>query len=428
MIAGLALAFGAASRDKFISFIRWADPFGRALSSEPASYGSFYNAVMADLMKFTGFVAVVMVFSLIVVSIRKGRAFLGFLLVAITALSLFLAHHDINATMPEEYYRKGPQVLDYMDKEDAPHRIYNLIFEKRKGALPLYFSDVHGIYLWEKEALKPNIGSIWGVQYADSESALRLSTQLNFVNHVISAPPGIKEKLLGIFNVKYVLAYRSQEEEVKRHDPYLELVQKFDKSGLLLYRNKRFLPRAYYVPTAKLVGTDEQALAAILEEDFNPAEEAVIKAGRDIQEVKPAGEHGERVRTDTRMSGVFPAAEPGLDILQYSDSLISIGANYSEGGYLVLSDAFYPGWTATMDNEPVELLRANYLFRAVKIPGGRHMVRFTYTPYAFKKGMTAGLPVAVLGIILVLAFYYSARRRAAYSTVQEEPDRIDGSD
>jgi hypothetical protein len=77
--------------------------------------------------------------------------------------------------------------------------------------------------------------------------------------------------------------------------------------------------------------------------------------------------------------------------------------------YLVVSDAYYPGWRATLDGGRVPLRRANLAFRAVAVPPGRHTVAFDYAPASVRVGL--GL-AAVAGAVIVL-LVASARRSAS---------------
>lgn len=71
-------------------------------------------------------------------------------------------------------------------------------------------------------------------------------------------------------------------------------------------------------------------------------------------------------------------------------------------GLLVLTDLFYPGWTAEEEGRTLEVLRADGLFRAVALPAGSHRVTFLYRPTSFRIG--AGISVAALLTMLLLAY------------------------
>ena len=58
-------------------------------------------------------------------------------------------------------------------------------------------------------------------------------------------------------------------------------------------------------------------------------------------------------------------------------------------------DAHYPGWQATLDGEPVELLRANLNFRGVAVPAGSHQIEMRYRPESFRWGLVLALMGAV---------------------------------
>lgn len=61
------------------------------------------------------------------------------------------------------------------------------------------------------------------------------------------------------------------------------------------------------------------------------------------------------------------------------------------GGFLVRSVAFRPGWKALADGAEVPVLRGNYLFQAVPIPPGIRVVEFRYEPEAFRLGLLLSL-------------------------------------
>jgi hypothetical protein len=68
--------------------------------------------------------------------------------------------------------------------------------------------------------------------------------------------------------------------------------------------------------------------------------------------------------------------------------------------YLVLSDTFDPGWSASLDNRPAPIRPAYIAFRAVYLPEGSHRVVFTYRPAGFMMGLALSGCGIVLGLVL----------------------------
>ena len=68
-------------------------------------------------------------------------------------------------------------------------------------------------------------------------------------------------------------------------------------------------------------------------------------------------------------------------------------------GYLVLSDAMAPGWTARVNGAERKVEQANGYARAVAVGSGRSVVQFTYRPASF----TWGLWITVVSVLLTLA-------------------------
>jgi hypothetical protein len=81
-------------------------------------------------------------------------------------------------------------------------------------------------------------------------------------------------------------------------------------------------------------------------------------------------------------------------------------------GVLVVTDAFYPGWVATVDGVQVEIMRANIAFRAVYIPAGRHRVEMRYEPRWFRIGaLVSAVSTAVAFAVLGMTWLPVLRRR-----------------
>jgi hypothetical protein len=81
-----------------------------------------------------------------------------------------------------------------------------------------------------------------------------------------------------------------------------------------------------------------------------------------------------------------PTSAPRLPgsarITSYRNTEVIVEADSPGGGWVVLNDLWHPWWFADIDGKAAEILRANVLFRAVAVPPGRHVMRFTFRPLA----------------------------------------------
>ena len=74
-------------------------------------------------------------------------------------------------------------------------------------------------------------------------------------------------------------------------------------------------------------------------------------------------------------------------IIEYTPNKVTIETNSDAPKLLFLSDNYYPGWKATVDGAETLILKADYTFRAISVPAGKHQVIFTYDPLSFKLGI-----------------------------------------
>jgi len=88
------------------------------------------------------------------------------------------------------------------------------------------------------------------------------------------------------------------------------------------------------------------------------------------------------------------------EVARYEAQQAVVEVEAERDSYLVFTDSYYPGWNAYMDGVKTNIYRADYLFRAVFVPQGRHTIQFRFEPFLVSTGgwisALAGLGIAAL--------------------------------
>ncbi len=166
-----------------------------------------------------------------------------------------------------------------------------------------------------------------------------------------------------------------------------------------VYENTRVLPRAFIVPHAVPLPARTDVMAALRSADFR---DTVFVEGYE----PPAGR--------------APASTPfhPATVEEYTPNRVRVRVGGHAPGWLVLADAWYPGWVCTVDGAAVPVYRADYLFRAVPVPAGTHEVTFRFDPPSYRVGRRISLlALALVAAVGLLAFHGWARGRKRKASV-----------
>ena len=87
----------------------------------------------------------------------------------------------------------------------------------------------------------------------------------------------------------------------------------------------------------------------------------------------------------------------------YEPNRLKYQVNSGKGGVLVFSEIYYPGWEASVDGEPVELGRVDYILRALNIKPGKHEVELSFFPKSVNTTETIAYIAYILLILMVAA-------------------------
>ena len=100
-----------------------------------------------------------------------------------------------------------------------------------------------------------------------------------------------------------------------------------------------------------------------------------------------------------------------VTIKTYEPNELTYEVNSGKGGVVVFSEIYYPGWTATVDGQPAELGRVNYILRALNVKPGKHDVVLTFKPKSVNTTETIAYVSYVILILVVLGAAFMEYRR-----------------
>lgn len=150
-----------------------------------------------------------------------------------------------------------------------------------------------------------------------------------------------------------------------------------------VYENDSVYPRAFVVSRAAVLPERSRVLSALKAADFR---RVVL-----LEDYTPQPEDR------TAEESFRPAT-----IHDYQPNRVVISTDGDTPGWLVLTDIWYPGWVCEVDGEAAQMHRANYLFRAVHVPAGRHQVVFHFEPKSYQRGLLISVAALILVAIISL--------------------------
>lgn len=241
-----------------------------------------------------------------------------------------------------------------------------------------------------REAQLPDTGIVERLPSANSFEPLVEARYYSLLETAEDLPGETALRVLGLMNVAYVLD----------PSPDLGLELAYRSPSVNVYRNPALLPRAYVVCDVRLVSSSSEAMEVLASPTFDPTREVVLEA--DLPQ-KPATPDAGHATCDPQPATLLPSLP----------NRATIRAVLPKPGYLILADTFYPGWQAYVDGQRVDVLRANYAFRAVQLGAGTHEVQFRYRPWSF----AIGVACSALALICAVVAWVLSRKRDAELTV-----------
>ena len=146
--------------------------------------------------------------------------------------------------------------------------------------------------------------------------------------------------------------------------------------------NPHALGNAWLVKEVKYVNNANEEIDAI--HGMNPRETAIVD---------------KRFAETVKQPAAMPDSLDNIVLKSYAPNALQYEVDTKQGGTVVFSEIYYPGWRSYIDGEEVSHGRANYILRAMNVPAGKHTIEFVFDPQSLHA--TETIAFIALGIMLL---------------------------
>ena len=315
--------------------------------------------------------------------LKKYRQFVPILLIFLATLELFRFGWKFTPFSEEEFVYPETPVLNFLLSQTKPFRV------AAEDVIPINMMMPYDIETIE------GYDAVYPLNFARYLSALNAGRVDTDAMGRYGSVSSVESRLLDLANVRYLLALKKDKSGKPTPDGDInerfktdKLKPVFEDRSVVVLENTQVLPRAFFVTEWKTIADKQEILKTLLDKNFPQNQEIIIE--KEFNQFSKSSEN---------------LAE--VDILQHTGVGDIIKVKVNNPGFLFISDNWYPGWKAEVDNRPTEMLRANFTFRAIPVDSGDHIVKTFYQPLSLTVGAWISfISLVILGMIVVIRKKY----------------------
>ena len=274
----------------------------------------------------------------------------------------------------QQFFQKTPTDEAILQDPDLYYRVANLAVSTFNDNTTSYWHKSIGGYHAAKlrryqeliEAyIQPQLGDFY-------QAVVQCQGQLDSINGDSIFP------VLNMLNMKYAILPLKDGETLPVQNPWA-------------------MGNAWFVDDVLLAANADEELSLLA--TINPRNTAVV-AAKDSLPALP-------IREGADTSAIL--------LTSYEANALAFDAETDRERLAVFSDIYYPGWQCTIDGEPADILRADYVLRAVVIPAGKHKIEFRFDPKSLHTTEAIANTALIMLLVLFLALtgWEIYRRRKA---------------
>jgi hypothetical protein len=194
--------------------------------------------------------------------------------------------------------------------------------------------------------------------------------------------------VLDLMNVRYVLTRAA---DIPRFAALAKFRHVASLPGTEIFENTAVLPRFYFVRRARQVASLAEAHELIEHRRVDLRDTAITDQPLDLPPADDSGSAGD------------------VKVVKYEPSRIELSLEAPRASLLVLSETYYPGWKAWIDEQPTAIHSVDIALRGVVVPAGAHQLRMEFRPLILPVSLGISLATAILLAISALMYRFRAR-------------------
>lgn len=353
---------------------------------------------------------------------RFGESFFAVAMsIAVMAMLMWPAFRYLRHGSIPDFYSRPVELASWSKQylaagvhdngENIAHRALTLYFDPLTPSdsfledQDLPFQD--GFYFYARSLLLPNNNVEFGIPYAFGYEAAEVGKFKTWFSNALGKCSQNRAKARGesdlpmarfcaLTNVNLVLTQVYQHKPnnlVAKLDPkYFTLLESDEDTNVRKYTVKQQLPRAYYAARIARSSWDE-----FLKKMLDTEDGVVIRptfVDKDFPE--------SLLHKQTGVAAESTLRDQSIDFETDTADNVVLTTSCLNEGLFVLSDQYYPGWTARVDGRPAPIYRVNYFARGLWLTPGKHRIEFSYWPNSLSYGVWILASVFAAYLILLI--------------------------
>lgn len=347
-----------------------------------SSHNLFYSTILFVLA---------LVFLAIPIFNKKLQFAVLICLLLLHGFDLWRSFEKFNPFSPAETVFPSTPIFDFLKENSAINRVWGY----GTAAIEANFATQYGLYSADGyDPLYPKRYGEFIQASRDGKIQTQFTTQTRSDALItpgfgeIDLPSNVNRlKVLDLLGVKYVLD-RVENKSTEKTFPKERFRLIYEKDGWKIFENLKALPRAFLASDYKVFGNNQEFEKLFFNKNFDPSKTILLE------------ENPIYYSSSERASASESRSLSSVQLVSYKPNKISISTRTDTNQLLFLSDTYYSGWKAFVDGKEAKIYRADYAFRSINVPKGKHKINFVYDPKSFK----AGFGISILSFTLLAIF------------------------